>query len=153
LIDWHCAVQIDPLVSSAARDLIERGKREALEQLEEGGPVICWMCGAEDGGTSCGSNCGLIVAEQPEQEPVEWCTVDELAQHIRYINGSNKMGAGVLAESLLEWMQSKATPLRREWVGLTDEERTNLWWQVDMEDMPEHGYGKAIEAALKEKNT
>jgi hypothetical protein len=32
LIDWHCAVQIDPLVSSAAQELIERGKREALEQ-------------------------------------------------------------------------------------------------------------------------
>jgi hypothetical protein len=32
LIDWHCAVQIDPLVSSAAQELIERGRREALEQ-------------------------------------------------------------------------------------------------------------------------
>jgi hypothetical protein len=35
LIDWHCAVQIDPLVSSAAQELIERGKREALEQTEQ----------------------------------------------------------------------------------------------------------------------
>jgi len=35
LIDWHCAVQIDPLVSSAAQELIERGKREALEQPEQ----------------------------------------------------------------------------------------------------------------------
>ena len=43
-------------------------------------------------------------------------------------------------------------PPRREWVGLTDDERTDLWWQVDMKDMPEHGYGKAIEAKLKEKN-
>jgi hypothetical protein len=40
LIDWHCAVQIDPLVSSAAQELIERGKREALEP--EQGPVA-WM--------------------------------------------------------------------------------------------------------------
>jgi hypothetical protein len=32
LIDWHCAVQIDPLVSSAAQELIERGKREALAE-------------------------------------------------------------------------------------------------------------------------
>lgn len=35
LIDWHCAVQIDPLVSSAAQELIDRGKREALEQPEQ----------------------------------------------------------------------------------------------------------------------
>jgi hypothetical protein len=35
LIDWHCAVQIDPLVSSAAQELIERGRREALEQTEQ----------------------------------------------------------------------------------------------------------------------
>ena len=35
LIDWHCAVQIDPLVSSAAQELIERGRREALEQPEQ----------------------------------------------------------------------------------------------------------------------
>jgi hypothetical protein len=35
LIDWHCAVQIDPLVSSAAQELIERGKREALEQPDQ----------------------------------------------------------------------------------------------------------------------
>jgi hypothetical protein len=36
LINWHCAVQIDPLVSSAAQELIERGRREAvLEQPEQ----------------------------------------------------------------------------------------------------------------------
>jgi len=34
LIDWHCAVQIDPLVSSAAQELIERGKREAQSEQE-----------------------------------------------------------------------------------------------------------------------
>jgi hypothetical protein len=40
-------------------------------------------------------------------EPVAWPTVDELAQHIRWINGSNKMGAGSHAESILEWLQAK----------------------------------------------
>ena len=34
--------------------------------------------------------------------------VDELAQHIRWLNGSNKMGAAVLAEKLLEWMSGRA---------------------------------------------
>jgi hypothetical protein len=40
LIDWHCAVQIDPLVSSAAQELIERGKREALEPVQE---PVAWL--------------------------------------------------------------------------------------------------------------
>jgi hypothetical protein len=35
LINWHCAVQIDPLVSSAAQALIERGRKEALGQPAE----------------------------------------------------------------------------------------------------------------------
>jgi hypothetical protein len=41
----------------------------------------------------------------------------------------------------------------RPWVGLTDEERSELWWNTDMNDMPEHDYGKAIEDKLKENNT
>jgi hypothetical protein len=34
--------------------------------------------------------------------------VDELAQHIRWLNGNSKMGAGRLAERLLEWMALRA---------------------------------------------
>jgi hypothetical protein len=41
---------------------------------------------------------------------------------------------------------------QRQWVGLTDDERSELWWNTDMSGMPEHDYGKAIEAKLKEKN-
>ena len=41
LIDWHCAVQIDPLVSSAAQELIERGKREAQMEQEP----VAWFNG------------------------------------------------------------------------------------------------------------
>ena len=40
----------------------------------------------------------------------------------------------------------------REWIGLTDDERRELWWNTDMSGMPEHDYGKAIEAKLKEAN-
>jgi len=42
---------------------------------------------------------------------------------------------------------------KREWVGLTDEERSELWWSMDWKNAPEHDYGKAVEAKLKEKNT
>jgi len=41
---------------------------------------------------------------------------------------------------------------KKPWVGLTDEERSELWWNMDWSGMPEHDYGKAIEAKLKEKN-
>jgi len=40
----------------------------------------------------------------------------------------------------------------REWIGLTDDERRELWLNTDMSGMPEHDYGKAIEAKLKEAN-
>jgi hypothetical protein len=61
LIDWHCAVQIDPLVSSAAQELIERGRREALEQPEQPEQQPMWRlsCG-------CPSQHGGILAEWPE---------------------------------------------------------------------------------------
>lgn len=42
---------------------------------------------------------------------------------------------------------------RREWAGLTAAERMELWWGTDMDGMPEHAYGKKVEALLKEKNT
>ena len=48
--------------------------------------------------------------------------------------------------------QLAAAP-KREWQGLTKGERSELWWATDMSGMPEHDYGKAIEAKLKEKNT
>jgi hypothetical protein len=43
------------------------------------------------------------------------------------------------------------TPPKREWVGLTDEEIFEIHKQVD--SMQYLTFGKAIEAALKEKNT
>ena len=47
-------------------------------------------------------------------------------------------------------------PPKREWVGLTDEERNNLWREVVGWGDPSHDdedLMKAIEAKLKEKNT
>jgi hypothetical protein len=42
--------------------------------------------------------------------------------------------------------------IQSRWMGLTAKERGELWWKTDMSKMPEHDYGKAIEAKLKEKN-
>ena len=42
---------------------------------------------------------------------------------------------------------------KKSWHGLTAKERSELWASMDWSGMPEHAYGKAIEAKLKEKNT
>ena len=34
--------------------------------------------------------------------------IDELAQQIRRLNGSSKMGAGALAERLIQWLRERA---------------------------------------------
>jgi ribA/ribD-fused uncharacterized protein len=66
-------------------------------------------------------------APQPVQPPATLPDVDELAQHIRWVNGSNKMGAGALAEKLLEWLQARtAQPVQAPPQPLTDEQIDGL---------------------------
>jgi hypothetical protein len=55
---------------------------------------------------ACMYACGATPAAT--SVPEGWPSVDEFAQHIRWMNGGNKMGAGALAEKLLEWLQSRA---------------------------------------------
>ena len=57
---------------------------------------------------------------------------------------------------LVEQAIPEAEIYKREWVGLTDEERNNLWREVVGWGDPSHDdedLMKAIEAKLKEKNT
>ena len=42
---------------------------------------------------------------------------------------------------------------QRKWVGLKAHERSELWDSISWDGMPEHDYGKAIEAKLRERNT
>ena len=47
-------------------------------------------------------------------------------------------------------LQARYTaPLKKEWVGLTDDERVAILWDTDTNI----DYAKAIEAKLKEKNS
>ena len=46
-----------------------------------------------------------------------------------------------------------AAPPKREWVGLTDEEREYLWSITPIEDEYRFAFVLAVEAKLKEKNT
>ena len=57
---------------------------------------------------------------------------------------------------LVEMAIPEAEIYKREWVGLTDEERNNLWRNIIGWGDPSHDdedLMKAIEAKLKEKNT
>lgn len=96
-------------------------EREAMKTET---PLPCPCCGSDDvahsihdwGDFVMCNTCGLRACSTdslPEGTPLEvWnkrrCVpeVDELAQHIRWLNGSNKMGAGALAEKLVDWLQS-----------------------------------------------
>ena len=54
-------------------------------------------------------------------------------------------------DSVEREFKDEVQPFKREWVGLTDNERMDLYLQFT--DSDEWTYEKAIEAKLKEKNT
>jgi hypothetical protein len=88
--------------------------------------------------------CPTCIAEAENAaaaQPVAWPSVDELAQQIRWVNGNNKLGAGSLAESILEWMQTRlATPPAAPEPELATAKRMLAQWRVDYDN-------KAVELA------
>ena len=57
---------------------------------------------------------------------------------------------------MVEQVISEADIYKREWVGLTDEEISDLWCKVSNTDFvtaDTHEFARAIEAKLKERNT
>ena len=80
-------------------------------------------------------------------EPVAWLFKRENAMPIITDDPDHKDGS---------WIPLYTAPPKKEWVGLTDEEKVEIqalkWW--DWEDTFDlDGYTRAIEAKLKEKNT
>lgn len=119
--------------------------RERLAQSEQepvaGQPLPCPFCGANDGltmtdgstyrwGYAYCSNCGASAGETRRAYPDdgEW-----------------------YKDAIQQWNQ-RATPPRREWVGLTQQDI-----DIAFDDTQEGGgfddFARAIEAKLKEKNT
>ena len=79
-------------------------------------------------------------------------TRDDIIRLFEKANGWNPKGFENTLEDL-ERFAALVTAHKRKWVGLTDDECSELWANMDWSGMPEHEYGKAIEAKLKEKNT
>ena len=98
-------------------------------------------------------------AEAEKQEPVAWINaVMEQAQVFAsawslvggLFDGGSAMDDAEVAKN--ELRQMLATPPKREFVGLTDEEYRELHLQMGAVYFYQD-YGRAIEAKLKEKNT
>ena len=92
---------------------------------------------------------------QQEMEPVAW-------RNAAIRVGEDLCSVGpfgyydMTAKQWLDWALSVVTvhapPQKREWVGLTEDERQSCWWKTMMKGKTEHEYAKAVEAKLKEKN-
>jgi len=83
---------------------------------------------------------------QPEQEPVAWRWKER-------INGDFDNWVVTFSEPppyAVEQQPLYTAPPKREWVGLTDEELSAIYWKPN-ETLDE--YGRNIEAKCKEKNT
>ena len=87
-----------------------------------------------------------------EQEPVAWmyqCTADNSEPVLlRKKQNWAESGTGLWVETALY-----TTPPQLTWVGLTDDDRLRLWLKTEAEDVDRYAFAKAVEAALKEKNT
>jgi hypothetical protein len=84
---------------------------------------------------------------QPEQEPVAWMVRDQV-DGCRYPSASKNPAGSINGES----QPLYTAPSRKEWVGLTDEEKTSIFMQAEFNDLTERQMYDVVEAKLKEKN-
>ena len=98
----------------------------------------------------CGHCCQAL---ETEQEPVAWMYTSQWKSNERFITTYQSELTTYKADKV--WPLYTAPP-KREWVGLTDEEVSEI---IDREIGfnscwgPEEKFARAIEQALKEKNT
>lgn len=98
----------------------------------------------------CGHCCQALKTEPFEYwNAVEgWVKIDEVREHF------DSVGCGTIYKSAGDGRSPLYTaPQKKEWVGLTDEEHDNIkdnyhnmTWTLEM-------FARAVEQALKEKNT
>jgi len=83
---------------------------------------------------------------QPEQEPVAWMSPSWIDPNTRGWQSDSFESIPIEG-----WLPIYTTPPQSTWVGLTDEEVKDIVWNLPYEPSQEHI--RAIEAALKERNT
>ena len=125
----------------------------ALEALED----VPYMSNKDDYERLERVTTALRQALETEQEPFEywnavegWVKIDEVREHF------DAVGCGTIYKSAGEGRSPLYTAPPKQWVGLTDEEVSEI---IDREIGfnscwgPEEKFARAIEQALKEKNT
>jgi len=88
---------------------------------------------------------------QPEQEPVAWMKKmfsPELGEFFDY-----KDGAFAKETDCQGWTPLYTTPPQRTWVGLTEQEHTDIAVECGCMSADWVFYGAAVERKVKEKNT
>ena len=118
---------------------------------------MCVSCGKPT--MHMGDKCyGCCQTAQPEQEPVAWqvmvenepmreFTIKEVAHDWTVTEKRN-------GSKYSYWIRPLyAAPPKREWQGLTDEERNHLWEITPPEYEDRFGLARAIEAKIREKNS
>ena len=91
---------------------------------------------------------------QPAQEPVAWAIYDKRGGSKSLHWPENHCPDGDATK--FDAVPLYTTPPQREWVGLTDEERSKIWGGIIKyapSEMRIKDFAQAIEAKLKEKNT
>ena len=87
---------------------------------------------------------------QPEQEPVAWMSPSWIDPDTRGWQSDSFESIPIEG-----WLPIYTTPPQRTWVGLTDEEISDLWCEVSNTDFvtaDTHVFARAIEAKLRSKN-
>jgi hypothetical protein len=91
-----------------------------------------------------------VIEQAEKQEPVAWCVLEP------WLSGkfeAQDCFSDVALDANVGWVPLYTTPQpQREWVGLTDEEISQLWLGTSPY-FNEEDFARAIEAKLKEKNT
>jgi hypothetical protein len=116
---------------------------EAIEVLEDASAEMLTETGNENYYSEAIT--ALRQALETEQEPVAWLSEGgDVSRSKRYMD---EMG--------FKCNPLYTSPPKREWVGLTDEEISDLWCKVSNTDfvtIDTHEFARAIEAKLREKN-
>jgi hypothetical protein len=93
---------------------LQTAAQQALEVLERAGEELRWQAIgqvqrdlraalAQQAEPKGGGNLPPPLQAEPVQEPVA-VSVDALAQHIRFVDGNHNLGAGILAEKIVEFL-------------------------------------------------
>ena len=86
-----------------------------------------------------------------EQEPVPhlW---ECIGRWSAYLAANGKQGNLAPPTWLVDAVKAATAPPRKEWVGLTDDEKTEIFMQAEFNDLTERQMYDVVEAKLKEKN-